>query len=76
MAEIQNYVKPRRFYRYRPIEKIDRELEAIEKAYLFCAAYKDMNDPMEGFYSPSRRLKGSDDYREIQKELLRSNVLQ
>ncbi len=70
MAKIENYVQPRRLYRYRRIEDLDRELRTIENAYLFCAAYKDMNDPMEGLYSPSKRLQGSTTYEEVQGEIL------
>ena len=70
MAEIRNYAKPRRLYRYRSIDHIERELEAIEEAYLFCAAYKDMNDPMEGMYSASERLRKSRAYRQIQTDVL------
>ncbi len=70
VAEIRNYVKPRRLYRYRSIEHIDRELEAIEDGYLFCAAYKDMNDPMEGVYSASERLRRSSVYRNFEIDIL------
>jgi len=28
-------------------------MEAIEEGYLFCAAYRDLNDPMEGLFSSS-----------------------
>ncbi len=70
MAEIRNYVKPRRLYRYRPIEHIQRELEAIEEGYLYCAAYNDMNDPMEGMYAASNRLRNSPVYREFERDIL------
>ena len=70
MAEIRHYAKPRRLYRYRSIDHIERELEAIDEAYLFCAAYKDMNDPMEGMYSASERLRKSKVYRQFQTDVL------
>jgi|HubBroStandDraft_6_1064221.scaffolds.fasta_scaffold322229_2 hypothetical protein len=72
LGEIKNYVKPRRLYRYRAIENLDRELESIEHAYLYCAPYKDMNDPMEGLYSSSKRLKMNSNYDRIRREILSS----
>jgi hypothetical protein len=51
MAEIRNYIVPRKLYQYRSIDNIDRELETIDEAYLFCSAYKDMNDPMGCIWS-------------------------
>jgi hypothetical protein len=74
MAEIQNYVKPRRLYRYRPVEHIDRELRTIEKGSLYCAAYKDMNDPMEGLYYSSKRLQDSDRYEEVRNAILYNKI--
>lgn len=70
MAKIKNYVKPHRLYRYRSIENLHRELKTIENAFLYCAAYKDMNDPMEGLYASSKRLQRSTSYENIQKEIL------
>jgi hypothetical protein len=70
MAKIEHYVKPHRLYRYRSSEHVDRELETIEQAYLFCSAYKDLNDPMEGFYSSTQKLKNSDKYAVVRSEIL------
>ena len=74
MAEIKSYVKPRRLYRYRPIGHLDRELEAIEEGYLYCAAYKEMNDPMEGLYSSSKKLQQSDRYEEIRDAIFENKI--
>ena len=46
------------------------ELQAIEEAYLYCAAYKNMNDPMEGRYYSSKRLKSSAKYLTFRSEIL------
>ena len=70
MAEIAHYVEPRRLYRYRSLEHIDRELLAIEEAYLFCSSYRELNDPMEGRYFSTKRLKSSNKYSAIRSEIL------
>jgi hypothetical protein len=57
VATIDLYVQPARLYRYRDLQKFDRELEAIEQGYLFCASFTDLNDPMEGLFSSSRNLR-------------------
>lgn len=65
MATIERYVQPPRVYRYRSLEELDRELEAIEEGYLYCAAFGTLNDPMEGLFSTSRSLRESDSHRAI-----------
>jgi hypothetical protein len=65
MATIESYVQPPRLYRYRSLEELDRELEAIEERYLYCAAFETLNDPMEGLFSTSRSLRESDSHRAI-----------
>lgn len=62
MAKIKSYVEPRRLYRYRSSEHIDREIASIEGAYLYCAAFGDLNDPMEGLFTSSQSLRGSPNY--------------
>ena len=69
MATIENYVRPKRLYRYRSLEHIDRELNAIEESYLYCSPYIKLNDPMEGRYFSTKRLKSSTKYREIHDEI-------
>jgi len=50
-------------------------MEAIEEGYLFCAAYRDLNDPMEGLFSSSKLLRESEDYRTI-RDSIRDNKSQ
>jgi len=63
MAIIESYVKPLRLYRYRNQSDLDREIEAIQEGYLYCAHYMDMNDPMEGRFTSSRLVRKSKNYR-------------
>src|SRR6266566_1562044 len=67
---------PLYLYRYRSIgprkdaagqlrETIDREIAALKESYIWCADFHSLNDPMEGFYRPSRMLKVKDDYSRI-----------
>jgi hypothetical protein len=65
MAKVERYVQPPRLYRYRSLKELDRELEAIEDGYLFCADYGKLNDPMEGLFSSSRNFRESTDYRAV-----------
>jgi hypothetical protein len=48
MAEIEYLGRPINLCRYRSLADIDRELEAIEKSYIYCSDYLNLNDPMEG----------------------------
>lgn len=43
---------PARLYRYRPLDDalLDRELRALEQAFLWSPRFSEMNDPMEAFY--------------------------
>jgi hypothetical protein len=66
---------PLQLYRYRPLtdDLFDRELDALEKSYLFAPPFAFMNDPMEAFYEtggPGDRLLGlvlNDAERQLQK---------
>jgi len=58
----------------RPRPVVTREIEALRTPYLFCAAFETMNDPMEGFYSPSRLLRRRDDYERIAREIYQGKV--
>jgi hypothetical protein len=69
MATIESYVQPPRLYRYRSLEEFDRELQAIEEGYLYCAAYATLNDPMEGLFSSSQNLRESEDHRAIRASI-------
>ena len=75
MATIKSYVEPSRLYRYRSLRTFDREMKAIEDGYLFCAAYRTLNDPMEGLFSSSKLLRESEDYRTI-RDSIRDNKSQ
>lgn len=48
--DIVTYAYPRRLYRYRPIDTLDRDIGTINQHGLWMAPYKKMNDPMEGYY--------------------------
>jgi hypothetical protein len=62
MAEITRFIEPATLYRYRSLEKCDREVDAIASATLYCAPYSELNDPMEGYYDSSKKLRESIDY--------------
>lgn len=70
MAEIVSYVTPSRLYRYRSLKNLEREIEAIREGYLFCAPYGHLNDPMEGLFSSSARLRQSAKYRTVKNEIV------
>jgi hypothetical protein len=80
MAEVQKPIVPSRLFRYRSLTReedaVEQELDSILKKYLFCSAFTRMNDPMEGFYRPSRVLSGMPDYGDIVREITtgKSNV--
>lgn len=69
MASIDQ-VQPQRLYRYRSLEKFDRELEALEENYLYCARYTTLNDPMEGVFRSSKVFRESSNYRTTRKEIV------
>lgn len=68
-AEICSYVTPYRLYRYRSLKNFDREMDALKKGYVYCSSYVDLNDPMEGVYTPSRLLRKSDDAEAVTREV-------
>lgn len=58
MAELEIYAKPSSLYRYRPLgTKAEREVDALSNGYIYCPAFADMNDPMEGAHRLSARFK-------------------
>jgi hypothetical protein len=66
MAQLANPILPPYLYRYRRIPDdivFEREIDAIEQPYLWCAAYRKLNDPMEGFYEPTGRFQKDSTYR-------------
>ena len=70
MASIESYVQPRRLYRYRSVDKLDRELDALKTRYLYCSPYMKLNDPMEGLFTSSSLLRKSSQYRAIKKAII------
>lgn len=62
MARIERPILPFHLYRYRKLsgrpDAFEQEIDAIKNKYLWCANFLSMNDPMEGYYRPSSRLKG------------------
>jgi len=57
MALIKTSAKPSSLYRYRPLGAVaDREIDALLKGYIYCPAFSDMNESMEGAHSLSARL--------------------
>lgn len=64
MALLATPVVPLYLYRYRSLGPknafLTRELKALARSYIWCSAFMNLNDPMEGFYSPSTLLKEKD----------------
>jgi Protein of unknown function (DUF2971) len=74
LATIKSYVQPAILYRYRSLKRFSRELEAIEKGYLFCASFTALNDPMEGSFAPSLHLRESKRHRAIRKSIIENKA--
>jgi hypothetical protein len=80
MAQVQLPIMPGRLYRYRSLTRsadaIQQEVNSILQKYIYCAKFTDMNDPMEGFYRPSKVLSGKPNYNEIVRNItdLKSNI--
>jgi hypothetical protein len=70
MAQLSLPNLPEYLYRYRPLTGLDdhdapdtvfnREVAAIVQPYLWCGDFNSLNDPMEGLFAPTRRLKKHD----------------
>lgn len=73
MAEVQKPIVPNRLYRYRSLTRsanaVQEEISSIRDRFLYCAEFQTMNDPMEGFYRPSKLLKGKEDYKSIVRQI-------
>jgi hypothetical protein len=73
MAEVQRPIVPRRLFRYRSLTRsadaVQQEIDSILEKYLYCAEFTRMNDPMEGFYQPSKLLSGKSDYKDIVRQI-------
>lgn len=81
MATVETYALPTWLYRFRSLSghgqknalnetKFERELQAIEKGYVYCPTYRNMNDPMEGFYRTSGLLRTKEGYDEFSRSVL------
>jgi DUF2971 family protein len=54
MASVQVFAIPNTLYRYRSLtspKTFEREIETLDKSYIFCGVYSNLNDPMEGFFN-------------------------
>jgi len=59
MAILELPVLPVHLYRYRSLKSgVAREIGSIKQGYLYCSRFREMNDPMEGLFRTSSRLKG------------------
>lgn len=60
---IKAYATPWKLFRFRDAsgEFFDREIAAIEQGYVFCPAFTELNDPMEGSLREGALLKASGD---------------
>ncbi|WP_158916053.1 DUF2971 domain-containing protein [Caulobacter sp. S45] len=87
MATIETYAKPTWLYRYRSLRprgadgdgvadraRLERELRAIERDYIWCGTFNQMNDPMEGFYRSNARVREDSGYDEF-SEMVRLEKL-
>lgn len=78
MAELQRPIEPGRLYRYRALSRpgaFQQELKSIVEKYLYCSEFTRMNDPMEGFYRPSKLLKGRSDYEHVARQVAEGKSL-
>jgi hypothetical protein len=74
MAELARPVLPEFLYRYRSIPSfaaLERELAAITQRRLWFSRYEILNDPMEGFYQPSKGAAKRNDFEEMADLILR-----
>jgi Protein of unknown function (DUF2971) len=73
MAQVRLPDLPPRLYRYCRLDRpsgMEQEIDAFRKRYVHASTYKRMNDPMEGFYSPSGRLTREPYWRETYRDIL------
>jgi hypothetical protein len=63
-AILDKPILPPYLYRYRKItdKTINQEIAAITQKYLWFSTYKEMNDPMEGFFEPTRPFQKDSNY--------------
>lgn len=73
MATVRPPDLPLRLYRYCRLDRpsdIEHEVDALRRRYIYLSTYKAMNDPMEGFYQPSVRLKQEPEWRQTFRQIL------
>ncbi|HET9182739.1 MAG TPA: DUF2971 domain-containing protein [Candidatus Angelobacter sp.] len=70
MAKVKAYIYPLRLYRYRPARNLERELRAIREHYLWCSGFEMLNDPMEGVFASSRRVRRADGYHDLKAAVI------
>ncbi len=73
MAKVRMPDLPRRLFRYCRLDRpndLENEISAFRTRYVWSSPYKGMNDPMEGFYEPSARLRREPRWRELYREIL------
>jgi hypothetical protein len=73
--KVETYVIPRYLYRYRSLKQFNREMNCIQNAYLYCANFEQMNDPMEGFYSESKLLERTPDIEKIRRTIISGKAM-
>jgi hypothetical protein len=75
-AQLERPVLPPYLYRYRRIndEVISQEVRAIHETYLWCSTYKAMNDPMEGFFEPTRRFLKDNNYNRASRNIFDQKI--
>ncbi len=85
MATIETYALPTWLYRFRSLSgrrkigllsepKLELELQALEQGQIFCATYRKMNDPMEGFYRTSGLLRTKEGYDDFSRAVLNEKL--
>jgi hypothetical protein len=78
MAHLDKPVLPPMLYRYRSIPDmaiLNRELKAIKEQYIWASRYKEMNDPMEGFYEPSSRVLGHSEFANVARNIVSQKLV-
>lgn len=83
MATIEIYSKPTYLYRYRSLrpeagpplrDRMAEEMDALLRGYVFCSNFQAMNDPMEGMYKSSRRVREEPNYEEVAADILNEKL--
>ena len=73
MAQVQQPIVPSRLYRYRSLTRspnaTQQEINSIVENYVFGSDFTRMNDPMEGFYRPSKLLQKQSNFEDIVRQL-------